>query len=314
MTLLVAMVSPISCNICPNQCICLPLINEKIVDCGNQGLSSIPHDIPADTTALVLRKNSIKSLELLISQSLPYLKVLDLAHNKISYVHEAAFSSTPKLDIIYLNNNELNSFDSAAFSALKALDMIDVSYNTIWNVTIGWGPESPTSTFSINLKFNNVKVINMHHDINLFANQTYQIEIRGNPIDCSCRFLLLVFEVLRNIRFPGICFSPIALKGMAFEDAYMFTNRCVLFSNGDQTDLSKTIPGISGKKSEIFCKDSKFNDRYHSINKNMYIVSSDQNLVECVKISAGARFSLTKYYLGMTLAYVVSLIKENDNC
>ena len=106
---------------CPYPCKCITLPTDDMVDCNSLALSSIPSNIPEDTTALTLRDNNIDSLIVLAAQNLPHLEVLDVSQNKISFVHKDAFAVMPKLELVYLSNNNLTSFDSNDFSTMKNL-------------------------------------------------------------------------------------------------------------------------------------------------------------------------------------------------
>ncbi|CBY34307.1 unnamed protein product [Oikopleura dioica] len=138
---------------CPRKCHC----NEKtkIVDCSNLQLTTIELEmIPTETKELLLKNNQIESLpelhrfkelELLdlssnrirgISPntfSLPKLKFLMLAGNRIGCLIENSFAGLPNLNMLTLNENRIKKIPESAFPAqvLNSIDRISLSDNEL---------------------------------------------------------------------------------------------------------------------------------------------------------------------------------------
>ncbi|CAB4019153.1 hypothetical protein BRAFLDRAFT_78148, partial [Paramuricea clavata] len=66
---------------CHRLCVCL---NSTTLDCSNKNLTSVPNDLPGDTTILFLNNNQIERLLPLTFDHLPNLTKVDLSGNKIN--------------------------------------------------------------------------------------------------------------------------------------------------------------------------------------------------------------------------------------
>ena len=108
---------------------------QRIVDCSNAGLTSIPKGIPAETTHLYLDHNNLEYLnKTSFSKQNLGLRVLSLKHNKLRRLEVGVFKNLLNLKELTLYNNSLEfsaSLPTNVFLPLKALKVLDVRMNLL---------------------------------------------------------------------------------------------------------------------------------------------------------------------------------------
>ncbi len=86
---------------CPKGCQCRG--RGRLVDCSNQRLREVPHDLPKETEELVLSDNHIERIPALgLFNRLPKLKVLDFSRNKIAVIEDGAFEGANSISKLYV--------------------------------------------------------------------------------------------------------------------------------------------------------------------------------------------------------------------
>lgn len=80
--------TPTFSAMCPFGCHC----HLRVVQCSDLGLKAVPKEISPDTTLLDLQNNEISELRKDDFKGLQHLYALVLVNNKISKIHEKAFS------------------------------------------------------------------------------------------------------------------------------------------------------------------------------------------------------------------------------
>ncbi|CAM5131699.1 unnamed protein product [Natator depressus] len=91
-------------GLCPFGCRC----HLRVVQCSDLGLRSVPKEIAPDTKLLDLQNNQLTELRRDDFKGLHHLYVrLVLVNNKISRVHEKAFSPLHRLQKLYISKNQL---------------------------------------------------------------------------------------------------------------------------------------------------------------------------------------------------------------
>ncbi|XP_050419414.1 toll-like receptor 4 [Patella vulgata] len=100
------------------------------VDCSRGGLSTVPDDLPLNTTSLYLNNNKIKHLLHNQFVKLTNLKYLNLNLNPISDIHEKAFNNLFQLQELQLNGHDLNysvkSLPDKVFKPLTSLRRLSI--------------------------------------------------------------------------------------------------------------------------------------------------------------------------------------------
>ena len=108
---------------------------QRTVDCSHTRLTSIPGDIPADTTHLYLDQNNLEYLnKTSFSKQNQGLKLLSLNHNKVRNLQIGVFKNLPNLEVLALYNNSLEfstSLPENVFLPLKNLKVLDVRMNLL---------------------------------------------------------------------------------------------------------------------------------------------------------------------------------------
>ncbi|KAM4663172.1 biglycan [Discoglossus pictus] len=90
-------------DLCPFGCHC----HLRVIQCSDLGLTSVPKNIPKDTTLLDLQNNKITEIKKDDFKGLTHLYALVLVNNKISKCHEKAFDQLPRLQKLYISKNSL---------------------------------------------------------------------------------------------------------------------------------------------------------------------------------------------------------------
>ncbi|XP_068241824.1 toll-like receptor 2 isoform X2 [Palaemon carinicauda] len=133
-------------NSCPPGCQCNS--KEKIVDCSNIGLKTMPQVAPSSAEILLLQNNNLTTLEGIQSAAWCNLKILDVGYNNVSqifddrkiqgnckcetkeaYSIEQAHCLPQNLEKIHLNNNTLQNFTKNDCLLLPPLHELDLSGN-----------------------------------------------------------------------------------------------------------------------------------------------------------------------------------------
>ncbi|XP_068240353.1 toll-like receptor 2 isoform X2 [Palaemon carinicauda] len=133
-------------NSCPPGCQCNS--KEKIVDCSNIGLKTLPQVAPSSAETLLLQNNNLTTLEGIQSAAWCNLKILNVGYNNVSrifydhkiegnctcetkeaYSDEQAHCLPQNLEEIHLNNNTLQNFTKNDCLLLSPLHELDLSGN-----------------------------------------------------------------------------------------------------------------------------------------------------------------------------------------
>ncbi|NWX88116.1 LRC26 protein, partial [Nothoprocta pentlandii] len=112
---------------CPGACACS--VGE--VDCSDHELHEVPHNIPANTSALLLDYNFITVLGPGSFSLLPVLLRLSLPHNHLGTIHSKALVGLGALQELDLSNNYLTVLPSEAFRPLSSLVMLNLGSNRL---------------------------------------------------------------------------------------------------------------------------------------------------------------------------------------
>ncbi|XP_048240283.1 decorin-like [Haliotis rufescens] len=105
------------------------------VNCSNRNLTSIPIDLPRNTTILDLSFNIISSLSNISLNLSSLIRYLQIAFNSVSGLDAGAFWLIPNIEELYLNDNNL-SLDSSTypenvFLSLQKLQKLHIHNNDI---------------------------------------------------------------------------------------------------------------------------------------------------------------------------------------
>ncbi|KAM8933686.1 biglycan [Pelodytes ibericus] len=104
-------------DLCPFGCQC----HLRVVQCSDLGLTSVPKNIPKDTTLLDLQNNKIVEIKKDDFKGLAKLYALVLVNNKISKVNEKAFEPLINLQKLYISKNSLEEIPRSLPSSLAEL-------------------------------------------------------------------------------------------------------------------------------------------------------------------------------------------------
>lgn len=179
---------------CPKNCSCYhdQAWASNMVDCGHQGLPTIPRSIPADATELYLDGNNYAELDisapfrqhsklrhLFLNASkieiirnrtffgLSTLQTLHLHDNRLQKLHGYEFEQLMRLKELNLHNNQLTFIGNQTFAQLKSLQFLRIDGNQLTSAWLWQLLPSLTSR----------------------AAQLERVSMGRNPWSCRCRFL-----------------------------------------------------------------------------------------------------------------------------
>ena len=171
---------------------------QRIVDCSHAGLTSIPLDIPAETTHLYLDQNNLEYLnKTSFSKQNRGLKVLSLNHNKVRKLEVGVFKNLPSLEVLTLYNNSLEfstSLPKNVFLPLKNLKVLDVRMNLLNEDLLL--VKYPVSVSEL------TNVIELRMDI-----------LRDKPLPTECRAMMS----LQRLIFSGGRPNAVSIKDDTFD-------------------------------------------------------------------------------------------------
>ena len=103
---------------------------EKLANCTNSGLSSVPLNLHPEAQVPILYYNQISRLaENGFITKLPNLQRISLRHCGIKTIHESAFNNLKILVEIDLSYNNITEFGTKRFSGNNRLKTLNLSYN-----------------------------------------------------------------------------------------------------------------------------------------------------------------------------------------
>ncbi|CAL8406869.1 unnamed protein product [Arctogadus glacialis] len=198
-------------TLCPQPCNCKLIGSRKGlgVNCEGKKIESLSHLKPKPLSAheLNMRDNNIHAVKK--NQLLGYvsLNLLDLGGNNIKSIDNGTFQNLTELRWLYMDKNYLDTLVAEMFAGLQNLEYLSVEYNDIQ--LIAAGAFSPMPSLRVLFLNNNLlkalpvdaflgislSKISLHN--NYFThlpvagvldqlNSIIQIDLHGNPWDCSC--------------------------------------------------------------------------------------------------------------------------------
>ncbi|MBN3319014.1 LRTM2 protein, partial [Atractosteus spatula] len=164
---------------CPAPCRC----NNSEVDCSDNGLLSLPANLPLNTKSLLLFNNKLSALPPGAFSNLSSLESLDLSNNFLDNLPPALFRELGNLSELVLRNNSLTVLDKDLFQSLPRLRQLDLSINGISQVPIGLLDELREVVW-LSLANNRLHALERAAFEPLVSLQFLQLG--GNPWECDC--------------------------------------------------------------------------------------------------------------------------------
>lgn len=225
MNLLFLLSVGLSCQDCPDKCLC----SLQTVKCQNQDLDAIPHHLPVNTkilfvtgnnisridvhsfpthmgqlTELHLSGNAMESVESMVFDNLPNLVRLDLSNNKIQNFSERAFPDDNKLQVLNLSRSFHNHYSMDVLSVLwsgnlRQLIVLDLSNNDLVIL-----PDSMSLSNLVNLSLQNNSIISIQNGT-LKVPPLRDLDLRDNSLRDLPPATLAVFSLKPglHIRLAG---------------------------------------------------------------------------------------------------------------
>ncbi|KAM9328054.1 leucine-rich repeat and transmembrane domain-containing protein 2 [Pholidichthys leucotaenia] len=168
---------------CPPPCLCPS--DSLVVDCGGQGLSSLPplHLLPPRSRSLLLANNKLGSLGALAFANLSSLEELDLSNNYLDNLPAGLFKDMSNLTRLTLHNNSLTVMDRDLFQGLGGLQSLDLSLNGLSTIPLGLMDELQSLRW-LSLAGNRLHGLE-RAAFEPLANLQH-LELGQNPWECDC--------------------------------------------------------------------------------------------------------------------------------
>lgn len=191
---------------CPQKCVCFMMH----VRCMFQKLSQMPR-VPANTTVLDLRFNSIMEVRPGTFRGLDKLHTLLLNDNHIRRLAAGAFEGAPNLRILYLYKNRIEHIAPGAFARLPRLEQLYLHHNHLREIRAGTFNDLPALE---RLFLHSNKLHRLPADAFVNVGPMTRLRLDSNALVCDCNLVWLVERTRdKPTEMAAICQSPHRMKG-----------------------------------------------------------------------------------------------------
>ena len=111
---------------------------EIIFDCRGQSLTSIPEEIPHNTTTILLQQNKLLGLECSRFNGLLHVTKLHLGENQLSTIPPACFGSLINLGFLNLNSNNISVLTNSSLLQMRNLVVLNRNDNYLVELPPGF--------------------------------------------------------------------------------------------------------------------------------------------------------------------------------
>ncbi|CAL8288798.1 unnamed protein product [Lota lota] len=279
---------PPNSTLCPQPCSCKLIGSRKGlgVNCEGKKIESVSQLRPKPLTAheLNMRDNNLHAVKR--NQLLGYasLSLLDLGGNNIKAIDNGTFQNLTELRWLYVDKNYLDTLTAEMFAGLQNLEYLSMEYNDIQLIVAG--AFSPMPSLRVLFLNNNLlkslpadaflgvslSKISLHN--NYFTHlpvagvleqlgSVVQIDLHGNPWDCSCDIVPLkrwserlgADVIVSDLR----CESPEAFWKRDFRRVRSDLMCPELYGKTSPASPSgnSSVPGDSGARSNSYLEPSR---------------------------------------------------------
>lgn len=261
---------------CPRLCECKWKSGKESVICANANLSSVPLHLDSGTQLLDLTFNNIvtvkhdefsnagllnlqkiylskcrlKNVDRYAFRNLTNLVELDLSYNYIPIIPSHIFESIPELRELKLSGNPIQRIINNAFIHLAQLNKLELSDCKIGTIEARAlvGLEKSLEW----LKLDRNKLSEVKSASFTILQNLHELEIAGNPWNCSCKLRpLREWMLKRNIPFgaPPVCQYPNRLSSKSWDKLELDEFACV----PEIIALETKTQGVEGKNVTLTC-------------------------------------------------------------
>lgn len=175
-----------------------------------RNLNRVPR-VPANTTVLDVRFNSIGELRAGTFHGLKHLDSLLLNDNHIKHVPANAFEGAPNLRILYLYKNRIEHISPGAFAHLPKLEQLYLHYNRLTDIAKGTFNDLPSLE---RLFLHNNMLKRLPADAFQNVGSMTRLRLDSNELVCDCNLLWLVERLEKKpIEMAAMCQYPDQMKG-----------------------------------------------------------------------------------------------------
>ncbi len=111
---------------------------EMIFDGRDQSLTSMPEEIPHNTTTILLQQNRIFQLECAKFYGLLQVSKLNLGENQLSTIPPACFGSLINLQYLYLDSNNISVLTNSSLLQMTKLVLLNLNNNYLVELPPGF--------------------------------------------------------------------------------------------------------------------------------------------------------------------------------
>ena len=148
-----------------------------------EGITEVPHDIPAEAEEVNLRYNQIVVIRENAFSHLNVCEKLYLSRNKIHAIEVGAWNGLISLKTLTLFNNEIEVLKKDSFSHLSACEELDLGYNNIHSIEVR-ALDGLISLKMLSLQYNELStlpwtIFGKEHPAQL------TLRLYNNPVECN---------------------------------------------------------------------------------------------------------------------------------
>ncbi|XP_055314702.1 protein slit isoform X2 [Sitodiplosis mosellana] len=186
--------APLECggtSTCPHPCRCA----DGIVDCREKSLTSVPSELPEETTELRLEQNFITEITPKAFANFKRLRRIDLSNNNISRIAHDAFTGLKSLTTLVLYGNKIKNLPTNVFRGLTSLQLLLLNANEISCIRKD-SFKDLTSLSLLSLYDNNIQSLSNGTFDSMKSIQT--LHLARNPFICDCNLRWLADYLHKN--------------------------------------------------------------------------------------------------------------------
>ncbi|XP_063310127.1 leucine-rich repeat-containing protein 70 [Pelobates fuscus] len=265
---------------CPSVC---PRCTGRQVNCRDVGLTTVPMNLPENTTLINLSGNNITHISRNEFVKLPKLAVLYLEKANVCCVQPKTFASLKNLYYLYLNDNSIKHLPPSVFEGLLQLNLLHLQNNQIGILHQGLFDQLKSVRY-LSLQRNLLSVLGNHtffglislRTLNLSNNNISQISVSAFRYLEDLESLYLegnqlmqvpseALGILKHLKRLSLSNNPLkSLHSLAFKGLDSLQHLFLANSN-IQTIYEKAFYSLSNLKHLILC-----NNKLDTLNWNTF--------------------------------------------
>lgn len=175
--------------------------------------------VPSSVQNLWMCYNGITTLRANTLESLSGLFTLYMDYNNIHTIEKGALDDLQNLTVLFLGENNLTSLETGTFAKTNKLKIISLVYNKFEHIKSGVFDDPGLEELeSLDLSNNQIKMLDENSIISRSEYQAITLDLRNNPLNCSCELAWLVNTTWGWGTSLGTCAEPPHFKEESLDE------------------------------------------------------------------------------------------------